>query len=142
MNEMLRKKIMEKENSKLLKGIMSKSTSHDIHNPRHAPLVLWGHTKEEKFRAYAFNGRFIEEKDALGFCYRHNLYLRINDAKRHKCLGKQCKYFAKNPNNEWWQARQNRNDAKKEAKRLQNERIEQLMEEASRINQQRILKAV
>lgn len=142
MNNKQRKRIEEKESQTILTGIMTKSTSHDIHNPRHAPLNLWGHTNEEKFKAYSFNGKIITERTAVGFCYRHNLYLSLNDARKHHCMGKQCKYFAKNPNNEFWEKRAERNEARREAKRRRDDEIERLVQQARAINQQRKSKAV
>lgn len=62
-------------------------------------------------------GSEFEMNKACAYCKHHSCYLTVKQAKRHNCLGKQCWYFEKNENHDWWHQREVTKQRRKEKKR-------------------------
>ena len=58
-------------------------------------------------------GSMITKAKAVGYCKRHGCYLTCNTLKKHECLRKQCYFFDKHEDNDYWRQRAEKKTIKK-----------------------------
>lgn len=52
----------------------------------------------------------------LGYCFLHRCYITCTQYKKRKCIAKNCKYFKKEENAEYWQQLKAKKQNKKKKK--------------------------
>lgn len=69
-----------------------------------------------------FKGQTTKE-NAVGYCHnpKHLGYLSLKNLKKHKCLGKQCRYLHKYEDHPYWKERELKKADKKARKNVYSE---------------------
>lgn len=61
-------------------------------------------------------GSMVPKENSCAYCRRHCKYMTVKQTKKHECLKKQCWYFEKNEEHEWWAQRAETKQKRQERK--------------------------
>ncbi len=72
---------------------------------------------------FGLYGKFINRRNAVGFCRYHRVALKKDDLKAHECLKKHCKALRKYETNKYWADR----ERTKELRKARKERLRRMI---------------